>query len=156
MLAEKGDQNVHTYILTHTHIHTNIHSYIHTAYLGVFSYGWNIKILSRTSCWSYSTLFCILARSWEGNEIHWLYGVTFNTHGNTNGSVNPSHSTQCKMLTSRPTQMLAMMLHFLKMCVLLDQIMFVIVKNRNMLGMWCLTISLFQFTDLYHSYQLFY
>ena len=40
------------------------------------------------------------------------YGVTFNTHGNTNGSVNPSHSTQCKMLTSRPTEMLAMMLHF--------------------------------------------
>ena len=40
------------------------------------------------------------------------YGVTFNTHGNTNGSVNPSHSTQCKMLTSRPTEMLAMKLHF--------------------------------------------
>ena len=40
------------------------------------------------------------------------YGVTFNTHDNANGSVNPSHSTQCKMLTSRPTEMLAMMLHF--------------------------------------------
>ena len=40
------------------------------------------------------------------------YGVTFNTHGNTNGSVYPSPSTQSKMLTSRPTQMLAMMLHF--------------------------------------------
>ena len=40
------------------------------------------------------------------------YGVTFNTHGNTNGSVNPSPSTQSKMLTSRPTQMLAMVLHF--------------------------------------------
>ena len=63
------------------------------------------------------------------------YGVTFNTHGNTNGSVNPSPSTQSKMLTSRPTQMLAMVLHFLKMCVLLDQIMFVMfVKNSNMLG----------------------
>ena len=46
------------------------------------------------------------------------YGVTFNTHGNTYGSVNPSPSTQSKMLTSRPTQMLAMVLHFLKMCVL--------------------------------------
>ena len=61
-------------------------------------------------------------------------GVTFNTHGNTNGSVYPSPSTQSKMLTSRPTQMLAMVLHFLKMCVLLNQIMFVIVKNSNMLG----------------------
>ena len=61
-------------------------------------------------------------------------GVTFNTHGNTNGSVYPSPSTQSKMLTSRPTQMLAMVLHFLKMCVLLNQIMFVIVKSSNMLG----------------------
>ena len=62
------------------------------------------------------------------------YGVTFNTHGSTNGSVYPSPSTHCKMLTSRPTQMLTMVLHFLKMCVLLDQIMFVMVKNSNMLG----------------------
>ena len=61
-------------------------------------------------------------------------GVTFNTHGNTNGSVYPSPSTQSKMLTSRPTQTLAMVLHFLKMCVLLNQIMFVIVKNSNMPG----------------------
>ena len=53
------------------------------------------------------------------------YSVTFNTHGNTNGSVYPSPSTQCKMLTSRPTQMLAKVLHFLKMCVLLNQIMFI-------------------------------
>ena len=62
------------------------------------------------------------------------YGVTFNTHGNTNGSVYPSPSTQCKMLTSRPTQMLAMVLHFLKICVLLDLLMFFIVNNSNMLG----------------------
>ena len=64
------------------------------------------------------------------------YSVTFNTHGDTNGSVNPSPSTQCKMLTSRPTQMLAIFgVTFLKLCVLLYQIMFVIVKNSNMLGM---------------------
>ena len=62
------------------------------------------------------------------------YHVTFNTHGNTNGSAYPSPSTQCKMLTSRPTQMLAMVLHFLKICVLFNQIMFFIVKNSNMLG----------------------
>ena len=72
------------------------------------------------------------------HQIHTLAdfkcSVTFNTHGNTNGSVYPSPSTQSKMLTSRPTQMLAMLLHFLKMCVLLNQIMFVIVKNSNMLG----------------------
>ena len=82
-------------------------------------------------------------------------GVTFNTHGNTNRSVYPSPSTQSKMLTSRPTQMLAMVLHFLKMCVLLNQIMFVIVKNSNMLGRWFLTNNLFQFIDTYHSYQIF-
>ena len=84
------------------------------------------------------------------------YCVTFNTHGNTNRSVYPIPSTQCKMLTSRPTQMLAMVLHFLKTCVLLDQIMFVIVKKSNMLGRWYLTISLFHFIDTYdHSYQIF-
>ena len=38
------------------------------------------------------------------------YGVTLNTHGNTNGSVYPSPLTQSK-LTSRLTQMLAMVLH---------------------------------------------
>ena len=43
-------------------------------------------------------------------------GVTFNTHGNTNRSVYPSPSTQSKMLTSRPTQMLAMVLHFEDVC----------------------------------------
>ena len=58
-------------------------------------------------------------------------GVTFNTHGNTNGSVYPSPSTQSKMLTSRPTQMLAMVLHFLKVCVLLNQIMCVIVLKEQ-------------------------
>ena len=70
----------------------------------------------------------------KGSLADFKCGVTFNTHGNTNGSVYPSPSTQSKMLTSRPTQMLAMVLHFLKMCVLLNQIMFVIVKNSNMLG----------------------
>ena len=49
------------------------------------------------------------------------YVIRSNTHGNTNRSVYPSLSTQTKMLTSRPTQILAMVLHFLKMCVLLDQ-----------------------------------
>ena len=83
------------------------------------------------------------------------YCVTFNTHGNTNRSVYPSPSTQSKMLTSRPTQMLAMVLHFLKMWVLLNQIMFVIVKSSNMLGRWFLTNNLFQFIDTYHSYQIF-
>ena len=53
------------------------------------------------------------------------YGVTFNTHGNTSGSVNPSPSTQQDVSNG---------VTFLKMCVLLDQIMFVIVKNSNMLG----------------------
>ena len=33
------------------------------------------------------------------------YGVTFNTHGNTNGSVNPSPSTQCKCLRHRFSQL---------------------------------------------------
>ena len=52
----------------------------------------------------YNTLSCSMT--------DFKYGVTFNTYGNTNRSVNSSHSTQCKMLTSRPTEMLAMMLHF--------------------------------------------
>ena len=43
---------------------------------------------------------------------YFKYGVTFNTHGNTNGSVYPSPSTQCKMLTSRPKQMLAIFFSF--------------------------------------------
>ena len=62
------------------------------------------------------------------------YCVRLNTHGNTNRSVYPSPSTQGKMLTTRPTQMLAMVLQFLKMCVLLDQIIFAIVKNSNTMG----------------------
>ena len=51
------------------------------------------------------------------------YVVTFNSHGNANGSVYPSPSTQCKMLTSRPTQMLGMVLHSFNMRVLLSQTM---------------------------------
>ena len=61
------------------------------------------------------------------------YSVTFDTPGNTNGFVYPSLSTQSMMSTSRPIQMLALVLHVLKMCVLTDQTVAVIVKNSNMI-----------------------
>ena len=77
----------------------------------IFSYGLN-------GCFMFLFLFvCNIYLFISKQHLHlsladFKYGVTFNTHGNTNGSVYPSPSTQCEMLTSRPTQMLAMVLHF--------------------------------------------
>ena len=50
------------------------------------------------------------------------------------------------MLPSRPTQVLAMVLHHLEMCILTDQTKSVVVKNGNMMGIWYLTTSVSSYT----------